>query len=195
MGIENAKQVATPMNSNETISKNDCPRTNEDIHEMQNISYQEAVCDLMDLSQLSRYNSNPNTDADWAASVGDRKSTTGYVFVAKGGVGIRNLKQGTVPTLVMSIDLLCTRRHQVILFNHNETFNIYCDNQRAIAIVSSGVLSPNTKHIDTRHYFIQDTLAGGISQPHIISTEKEMDDGFKNSFHKTKFARVLQSPR
>jgi hypothetical protein len=70
-GFSNCKAVQTPMNPKEVLSKDDCPKSPEEVEEMTDIPYQEAIGCLMYLSQctrpditfavnkLSRFSSNP----------------------------------------------------------------------------------------------------------------------------------------
>jgi hypothetical protein len=124
--MENCKGVTTPINPNEKLSKEMCPKTEDEKKAVEKLPYQSLVGSLMYLAvstrpesahavnMLSQFNTNfgeqhwraakrvlrylKNTenlglmfnksgqelvgyaDADWGASIDDRRSYTGYVF-------------------------------------------------------------------------------------------------------------------
>jgi hypothetical protein len=124
--MENCKGVTTPINPKEKLSKEMCPKTEEEKKAVEKLPYQSLVGSLMYLavstrpdiahavSMLSQFNTNfgeqhwraakrllrslKNTenlglmlkksgqelvgyaDADWGASIDDRRSYTGYIF-------------------------------------------------------------------------------------------------------------------
>jgi hypothetical protein len=141
--MENCKGVTTPINPNEKLSKEMCPKTEEEKKAVEMLPYQSLVGSLMYLavstrpdiahavSMLSQFNANfgeqhwraakrvlrylKNTenlglmfkksgqelvgyaDADWGASIDDRRSYTGYVFnFANAAVSWESRKQRTV---------------------------------------------------------------------------------------------------
>lgn len=253
-GMENAKPVTTPMNASEKISKNDCATTNEDIQNMQNIPYQEAVGCLMYLSQctrpdicfavnkLSRYNANPGlrhwsavkhlfrylrgtsnlklyytsmnditkcnvigyTDADWASNLEDRKSTTGYVFIAQGGaISWCSKRQQTVALSSCEAEYIALSAtvQEAIWWNgirshfykNDQPLNICCDNQSAISIASGGGFHPKAKHIDIRHHFIQDTLSKGEFKLTYVSTDQQVADVLTKPLDRTKFEKFREA--
>ncbi|KAJ3991368.1 hypothetical protein F5050DRAFT_1540731, partial [Lentinula boryana] len=48
--MQDAKPVSTPMDPGVTLSKDDCPKTPEEIEEMRNIPYMSAVGSLLFLA-------------------------------------------------------------------------------------------------------------------------------------------------
>jgi hypothetical protein len=76
--MQDAKPVHTPINPNVSLSKEDCPKTPEELEEMRNVPYMSAVGSLLFLamivrpdiayacSVLTRFNSNPGK-AHWVA--------------------------------------------------------------------------------------------------------------------------------
>ncbi|XP_062538749.1 uncharacterized protein LOC134207025 [Armigeres subalbatus] len=105
---------------------------------------------------------NGYSDADWAADVDDRKSTSGYIFTLQGAAISWCCKRQ--PTIALST---CEAEYMALSaavqeaswwqgltaqFAPSCAITIHCDNQSAIAIAKNGGYNPRTKHIDIRHH-------------------------------------------
>ena len=130
------------------------------------------------------------SDADWASSVEDRRSTTGYCFsLTKQGPAI-SWKSKKQPTVALStceaeyIGLAATTQESMYLTQllngmDNKIYScteIHGDNQGAIALCKNPVNRQRSKHIDVKYHFIRDTLSEGkISIVYCPSEEMAAD--------------------
>ena len=115
------------------------------------------------------------SDSDWASSVEDRRSTTGYCFsLTKQGPAIswKSKKQATVALSTCEAEymgLAATTQESLYLSQllsgmDNREYSgtkIYGDNQGAIALSKNPVNRQRSKHIDVRYHFIRTTLSEG----------------------------------
>ena len=115
------------------------------------------------------------SDSDWAASVEDRRSTTGYCFsLTKQGPAIswKSKKQATVALSTCEAEymgLAATTQESLYLIqllngmdnNVYSSTKIYGDNQGAIALSKNPVNRQRSKHIDVKYHFIRTTLSEG----------------------------------
>jgi transposase InsO family protein len=107
------------------------------------------------------------TDADWAGSPSDRKSTTGYcTFIGGNLVTWRSKKQSVVARssaeaeyramahTTCELTWLRTVLQEFGLLTQGPT-PLYCDNQAAIHIASNPVFHERTKHIEVDCHFVR----------------------------------------
>uniref|UniRef100_A0A2N9GBD9 Integrase catalytic domain-containing protein n=1 Tax=Fagus sylvatica TaxID=28930 RepID=A0A2N9GBD9_FAGSY len=107
------------------------------------------------------------TDADWAGSPSDRKSTTGYcTFIGGNLVTWRSKKQSVVARSSVEAEYramahttceltwLRTVLQEFGLLTQGPT-PLYCDNQAAIHIASNPVFHERTKHIEVDCHFVR----------------------------------------
>jgi len=125
------------------------------------------------------------SDADWAGSLDDRHSTSGYVFVLGGGaVTWKSKRQSTVATstaeaeymaLYMAIqEAIWIRQLLEEITGKSEVINVLVDNQAAIAI-AKGTRS-RLKHIDIKYHFIREAVANKqVATPYCSSEENVAD--------------------
>lgn len=111
------------------------------------------------------------SDADWASSVEDRRSTTGYCFsLTKQGpvISWKTKKQPTVAEAEY-IGLAATSQETIYLTQLlngmdnriHSCAEIHGDNQGAIALCKNPVNRQRSKHIDVKYHFIRNTLSEG----------------------------------
>ncbi|RVW76127.1 Retrovirus-related Pol polyprotein from transposon TNT 1-94 [Vitis vinifera] len=137
--LESCKEVATPLTQNEKISKNDGEKLKEP----------SAYRSLVGGVKLDGY-----ADSDWAGSVDDMKSTSGYVFTIGSGVVCWNSEsqEQSSPT------------------------ELYCDNKSAIAIASNLVQHGRTKHINVKFHSIREAEKNSLVKLHSCSTDVQLAD-------------------
>eukprot|EP00253_Pinus_taeda_P029617 PITA_29617 len=105
------------------------------------------------------------TDSDWAGSVDDRKSTSGYVFhMGSRAISWASEKQPIVAlsTAEAACQSVWMRRMLRSLGQEQaKAAVIFCDNSSAIALSNNSVFHKRTKHIDTRFHYIRELVSNG----------------------------------
>ncbi|RVW63210.1 Retrovirus-related Pol polyprotein from transposon RE1 [Vitis vinifera] len=105
------------------------------------------------------------TDADWAGSPTDRRSTSGYcVFI------------GATCELIWLKHLL-----QELRFGNDEQMKLICDNQAALHIASNPVFHERTKHIKVDCHFIKEKIALGCVATSFVNSNDQLADIFTKS--------------
>jgi hypothetical protein len=128
------------------------------------------------------------SDADWASDKNDRKSFTGYVFLANNGpVSWTSHKQSTVSlsTLEAEYKALSDASRESIARSHlyeelgihvKDIPVIYSDNLGALNIAEDPTNYARTKHIDIRYHFIRDCINNNqLAVDHVPGDENPAD--------------------
>jgi Reverse transcriptase (RNA-dependent DNA polymerase) len=128
------------------------------------------------------------TDADWAGSISDRKSTSGYfTFVGGNLVTWRSKKQNVVALSSAEAEfrgiskglckLLWLKKLLTELgFPQKRAMNLFCDNKATIDISHNPVQHDRTKHVEVDRHFIKEKLETNVIQiPHVRSEEQIAD--------------------
>ncbi|RVW48495.1 Retrovirus-related Pol polyprotein from transposon RE1, partial [Vitis vinifera] len=113
------------------------------------------------------------TDADWAGSLTDRRSTTGYYSYVWGNlVTWRSKKQSVVARSNVEAEFraiahgICEemwlqRILKELEIISNSTMTVLCDNKATISIAKNPVQHDRTKHVEIDRHFIKEKLEGG----------------------------------
>ncbi|TQD71560.1 hypothetical protein C1H46_042906, partial [Malus baccata] len=124
------------------------------------------------------------TDSDWAGSVTDRRSTSGYfTFVGGNLVTWRSKKQHVVARssaeaefrdMAHGVQELLWLRTLLreLGFNSAKPSKLYCDNKAAISIAHNPVQHDRTKHVEVDRHWIKERLVDGtINLPYVKSDD------------------------
>ena len=122
------------------------------------------------------------TDADWAGSITDRRSTSRYcTFVGGNLVTWRSKKQAVVSRSSAEAEFramsqgICELQWIKILLRDlrlepTESMRLYCDNKAAISIAQNPVQHDRTKHIEIDRHFIKEKLSSGVICTSFVKT-------------------------
>ena len=126
------------------------------------------------------------TDADWAGSITDRKSTSGYCTYVWGNlVTWRSKKQNVVARSSVEAEyramangvceILWIRRvlHELKL-KVSYPMKLFCDNKAAISIAHNPVQHDRTKHIEVDRHFIKENLEMGVICIPFVKSEDQI---------------------
>jgi len=139
-------------------------------------------------SKNSHLEINGYTDADWAGSISDRKSTSGYfMFVGGNLVTWRSKKQKVVALSSAEAEfrgmakglceLLWIRRLLTELgFTPTSEMELFCDNKSAFAISHDPVQHDRTKHVEVDRHFIKENLEEKIICFPFVKSEDQLAD-------------------
>ncbi|HTU07751.1 MAG TPA: Ty1/Copia family ribonuclease HI, partial [Trebonia sp.] len=115
-------------------------------------------------------------DADWATSMDDRRSVTGWVFLVAGGaISWQSQRQKSVALSTVEAEYMAAGNAtkeavwlRTLLNELGETqtnaTTILTDNQGSIALAKNPEQHQRSKHIDIRYHFIRERIADGVVQ-------------------------------
>lgn len=143
------------------------------------------------------------TDADWAASIVDRKSTSGY-FVLVGGnlVTWRSKKQKVVALSSAEAEFRGIAKGiteilwvQKLLKDIGLFFKLptplLSDNKTSISISENPVQHDRTKHIEIDRHFIKEKLEAGIIKLPFVRSEDQLADVLTKAVNGRSFEAIL----
>ena len=128
------------------------------------------------------------SDADWAGSVVDRRSTSGYCTYVWGNlVTWRSKKQSVVSRSSAEAEFramahgICEgmwlrRLLKELRIVVEEPMKVLCDNQSAISIAKNPVHHDRTKHVGIDRHFIKEKIEGGIIKLFHLPTSLQIAD-------------------
>jgi hypothetical protein len=139
------------------------------------------------------------TDADWAGSPTDRKSTSGGIFsIRSTTVSWYNRKQRSVALSSAEAEYMAAsqaaceaiwmRKILVGLFgSHLDPTVIHCDNQSCIKLSINPVFHDRSKHIDIRYHHLRDCVQRKIMLLQYIPMEDQDADILTKALTRRKF--------
>jgi hypothetical protein len=139
------------------------------------------------------------TDADWAGSVADRKSTSGCCFsMGSTMISWQSRKQSSIALSTAEAEYIdaCSASCEAIwlrklltgLFDlEMRATAILCDNQSCIKMTENPVFHDRSKHIEIRYHFIRDMVQRGALKLQYISTDEQVADVMTKPLSRVKF--------
>ena len=127
------------------------------------------------------------SDADFAADVDSRRSTTGYLFLRNGAaiswlskiqptVAASTTEAEYVAASMAAKEAVWLQRLDKELGGTGAAVPLKCDNQGAIAMMRNPTSSARTKHIDVCHHFIREKVEEGRIKVDHVGTAEMMAD-------------------
>eukprot|EP00253_Pinus_taeda_P022001 PITA_22001 len=113
------------------------------------------------------------TDSDWAGSVNDQKSTSGYVFhMGSGAISWASKKQPIVALSTTKVEYVAATAAacqtiwmrmmlRSLCQEQEKGTMIFCDNSSAIVLFKNFVFHKRMKHIDTKFHYIRELVNNG----------------------------------
>ncbi|KAK8942669.1 hypothetical protein KSP39_PZI009511 [Platanthera zijinensis] len=139
------------------------------------------------------------SDADFAGSKDDRKSTSGTCqFLGRRLISWSSKKQNcvvisTAESEYISAGSCCAQL--LWIKNQFEDYNmkfqnipLFCDSSSAIAIANNPVSHSRTKHIELRYHFIREHVENGDIDLQYVSTDRQVADIFTKPLDESKFS-------
>ena len=139
------------------------------------------------------------TDADWARSISDRKTTSGGCYsLGSAMISWFSRKQSSVALSIVEAEYIATcsasceaiwlRKLMSRLFNLDlDTTVILCDNQIYIKMIENPVFHNRSKHIEIIYFYIQDMMQKGAMKLQYVSTDEQVVDVLMKPLSQIKF--------
>ena len=133
------------------------------------------------------------TDADYAGSKSDRRSTSGFcTFHGSHLISWKSKKQAVVSRSSAEAEyramaqgtseILWLRSLLTELdFSVADSSYLFCDNKSAIMLSSDSVLHERTKHIEVDIHFIREKVRSGVITPSFVPSSAQTADMFTKS--------------
>lgn len=139
------------------------------------------------------------SDSDWAGSLDDSKSTSGYIYtLGNGPFSWNSKKQQTVAQSTAEAEYIacssCANQGvwlrkllEDLSLKQEEATVILCDNTSAIAIAQNPVQHGRTKHIPVKYHSLREFEASGEVKLEYVTSEENLADIFTKPLGKKRF--------
>ena len=140
------------------------------------------------------------TDSDWAGSIDDRKSTSGYVFCLgtkpitwsskkQSTIALSSAKAKYISATTAACEAIWLRKFlKDVKQGQKSATVIYCDNMSAIAMTKNPIFHSRSKHIELRHHFIRKLVEDKEIELQFCTTDDQLADIFTKSISAQKFS-------
>jgi hypothetical protein len=141
------------------------------------------------------------SDADFARSIDDRASTSGYLMnMGSTTVSWNCKKQATVATSTAEAEYISAweatceivwlrRILQDLGISQAEATSLFIDSQSAIKLAKNPVFHSKTKHVDTKYHHIRSLIAKDVIKPIYCPSEDQISDIFTKPLGRIKFTK------
>ncbi|KAA0048455.1 gag/pol protein [Cucumis melo var. makuwa] len=183
--MQNSKKGLLPYRYGIYLSKEQCPKTTQEVEDMRKIPYASTVGSLMYIMLCTRPDIcfsigmdlilTKYTDFDFQTDKDARKSTSGSVFTLNGGALVwRNIKQSCIADSTMETEYVaaCEAANEAvwlrkfltdleIVSNMHLPITLYCDNSGAVTNSLEPRSHKRGKHIERKYHLIREIVHHG----------------------------------
>uniref|UniRef100_A0A2N9F059 CCHC-type domain-containing protein n=1 Tax=Fagus sylvatica TaxID=28930 RepID=A0A2N9F059_FAGSY len=132
------------------------------------------------------------SDANWVTSVGDNKSTPGWIFTLGGGtISWASKKQSCISHSTMESEFIALASagkeaewlrnmlYDIELWPQPmSAISIYCDSQATMSIVYSKIYNGKSRHISLRHEYVRQLIEDGVISIVYVKSSGNLADPF-----------------
>ena len=150
------------------------------------------------------------SDSDWGGDYVNRKSTTGWLFIANNTIIAWNSKlQKTVALSSCEAEYMALKEttkqslyfrsiiRQIPIIEDNlnmaKSNQIYTDSNSAIELAKNPVFHSRTKHIDIQYHFIREHISNKNINLIFCPTNEQLADSLTKIIDKVKFSNFIKS--
>ncbi|KAH9724536.1 Integrase catalytic domain-containing protein [Citrus sinensis] len=217
--MENSKTGLLPFRHGITFSKDESPKTSEEIERMRRVPYAEAVGSLMyvllctkpDICfavwMVRRYQSNPGPEHWTAVKHIMKKSTSDYVFtLGSGAISSRSVKQSYIADSTNEAEYVAASEaaKEVVWLRKflqdlevvpivTALLKLFCDNRGAVAQSKEPRNHKKQKHIERKYHLIRDIVQRGDVEVTQIASQQNLADPFTKAILGKPFNLHLES--